>query len=193
MSGEPHIENGFASVDGGAWLVRRGQPAAVCGSVRVRGLKGFLAPDRRLLQIVETAGTMHAASASRPFLTQVTVTDGLRVVSSKLLLAPQTARGGAKLVRVIPMSFRNAFPVTDLVSGWVVLSTRARVKRLVVAEDEIVTVRAEAAVAWTGRDPTGFCPRLRLRDILVPARSRTALALNFYGPQIVWVEGCDEL
>ncbi len=146
-----------------------------------------------MLQIAETTGTLHAASAARPFLTQVTVTDGLKVVSAKLLLAPRDARCGGRLVRVIPMSFRNAFPVTELASGWAVLSTRARVKRLVVAEGEVATVRAEAAVAWTGKDPTGFCPRLRLRDILIPSRSRASLALNFYGPQVVWVEGCDEL
>ncbi len=188
----PHIENGFATVPGGSWLVRCGQPAAACGPVKFCGLKGFFAPDRRMVQIVEAGNDLHLASAERPFLTQVTVTDELKVVSSKLLVAPQTARNGGRLVRVIPMSFRFAFPMTILSSGWVVLATRSRVKRIVVAEDDIVTVRSDAVVSWTGKDPTGFCPRLRMRDILLPVKRSASLSLNFYGPQIVWTEGCNE-
>ncbi len=192
MSDMPRIENGFATVGSGSWLVRRGQPAAVCGAVRMRGLRGFIVPDRGLLQVAEINGVMHASSAVQPFLTQVAVSDGLKAVSSKLLLAPSCARDSGKLVRIIPMSFRKALPVTVLSSGWVVLSTRSRVKRIVIEEDEIATVRSEAAVAWTGRDPTGYCAKLRMRDILFPTGNGAQPALNFYGPQIVWAEGCHE-
>lgn len=191
MIDQPHIENGFASVTGGSWLVRRGQPAA-CNSISLRGLKGFVVPDRFLLQVVEAKGAVHAASSERPFLTQVSVTDQLKVVTAKVLLAPLEARSGGQLLRVIPLSFRHAFPVTKFSKDWVVLATRSRVRRFVVEEDEILTVRSDAAVAWTGKDPTGFCPKLRMRDLIFPVRHRVQLALNFYGPQIVWVEGCNE-
>ncbi len=193
MSDEPRIENGFASVPGGTWLVRRGQPAASHGSVRVKGLKGLFAPDRRVLQLAETEGSLHLSSAARPFLTELAVTDDMKAVSSKILVTPAAARKGGRLVRVIPMSFRHAFAVTDLVAGfWSVFATRSRVKRLVLDENDIATVRVESVVAWTGKEPTGFCPKLRLRDLILPVRRGTSLALNFYGPQIVWVEGCDE-
>ncbi len=189
----PHIENGFATVEGGSWLVRSGQPAAACGSLKFKGIKGFVAPDRYLVHIVESEKELHLASAKRPFLTQLTVTDELRVVSSKFLVSPQEARCGAKLMRVIPMSFRFAFPITILSSGWVVMATHSRIKRIVIEEGDTVTVRSDAVVAWKGKDPTGFCPRLRMRDILLPVKRSASLSLNFYGPGIVWTEGCDEL
>ncbi len=191
MTDQVHIENGFATVGEGSWLMRCGQPAA-CSSVSMRGLKGFIVPDRRMLQVVDSKGDLHASSAKQPFLTQVAVADELKVVSSKLLIAPNASRTGGKLIRIIPMSFRKAFPATVLSSGWAVFATRSRVKRLVVEENETVTVRAEAAVAWTGKEPTGYCPKLRMRDIFFPAWNRAQLSLNFYGPQVVWVEGCDE-
>ncbi len=193
MSTEPQIENGFATVGKGEWLVRRGQPTASQGFVRIRGLKGFLAPDRRYLQLAESEGTLYASSAVRPFLTHLAVTDQMTLVSAKILIAPAVARKHSNLLRVIPMSFRNAFAVTQLAAGtWTVFATRSRVKRLVLGEGDVATVSLESAVAWTGQNPTGFCPKLRLRDILLPARRNASLALTFYGPQIVWMEGCDE-
>lgn len=193
MSEVPHIENGFASVTGGSWLMRRGQPAAAFGAVQVRGLKGFIVPDRMKVQVVEAQGAVHAAVATQPFLTQVSVVgeQSLSVVSEKLLVAPSEARVAGRLVRVIPMSFRQAIVVTQLGSEWAVLATRSRVKRLVLEEGEVVTVRSEAVVAWTGKDPTGFVPKLRLRDVFLPVRRPVAMSLHFYGPQVVWTEGCD--
>ena len=43
-------------------------------------------------------------------------------------------------------------------------------------------------MAWTGKKPTGFCPKLSIWDILLPRGPRDLL-FTFYGPGIVWVEG----
>ncbi len=193
MSDIPHIENGFATVGAGTWLVRRGQPAVSYSPLSVRGLKGFIVPDRRMVQEVRTEKTMWLGLAGQPFLTYLTCTDKMTVVSSKLLVTPFAARQGARMHRVIPMSFRHAFPTTRIGSDWVVMATRSRVMRIALAEDEVVSVRLESAVAWTGKDPTGFCPKLRMRNLLFPNRGQVALSLNFYGPQVIWVEGCNEL
>lgn len=194
MTGAPLIENGFATVGEGTWLVGRGQPAVALGSVSVRGLRGFLVPDRNALREVRTERKLWLSSAVRPFLTHLTCTGRLTAVSAKVLAMPAAARARGRTVRVIPMSFRRAVTVTELKSDWAVMATRSRVMRIVLAEGETATVRAEAAVGWTGRDPTGFCPRLRLRDLLLPRRAGSVpLALTFYGPQVVWAEGSDEL
>ncbi len=193
MSDIPHIENGFATVGAGSWLIRRGQPAVSQGYLAVRGLKGLFVPDRRMVQEARSEQTMWLGLAGQPFLTYLTCTDRLTVVSSKLLVTPFAARKGARMHRVIPMSFRHAFPTTQLGSDWAVMATRSRLMRITLAEDEVATVRLESAVAWTGKDPTGFCPRLRMRNLLLPNRSQVTLALNFYGPQVIWVEGCNEL
>jgi uncharacterized protein (AIM24 family) len=55
-------------------------------------------------------------------------------------------------------------------------------------DGETLSARPEAVVAWTGRRPTGFCPRISLLDVLLPRGSRDLL-LTFYGPGVVWVEG----
>ncbi len=193
MSDIPHIENGFATVGAGTWLVRRGQPAVSQGPLAVRGLKGVIVPDRRMVQEVRTEKTMWLGLAGQPFLTYLTCTDQLTVVSSKLLVTPFAARKGARMHRVIPMSFRHAFPTTQIGSDWVVMATRSRLTRIVLAEDDVMTVRLESAVAWTGKAPTGFCPKLLMRNLFFPARAQALLSLNFYGPQVIWVEGCNEL
>ncbi len=193
MSNIPHIENGFATVGAGTWLVRRGQPAVSQGPLIVRGLKGLFVPDRRMVQEARTEKTLWLGMAGQPFLTYLTCTDQLTVLSSKLLVTPFAARKGAHMHRVIPMSFRHAFPTTRIGSDWVVMATRSRLTRITLDEDEVITVRLESAVAWTGKDPTGFCPKLRMRHLLFPKRTHVSLALNFYGPQVVWVEGCNEL
>lgn len=185
---EPLIENGFASLEAGTWLVGREQPAAACGDISLEGIKGFFAPDRRSLSVLKNKATALLADAARPFLTHLTSVGSLTVVSSKLLAAPLAARSGAKLLRVIPMSFRDAFPVTVINSDWVVMATRSRIRRITLREDDIVCVKREAVVAWTGRDPVGVAGRIRLRDLLIPKR-RVSLSLDFYGPQVIWVEG----
>lgn len=189
---EPLIENGFATVSAGTWLIGQGQPAAARETVFLKGLKGLLAPDRRLLSILETSTEAYLADAARPFLTHLTSVGSLTVVSSKLLVAPFAARAGAKLLRVIPMSFRDAFPVTQLKSDWGVMATKSRVKRIVLEENEIVCVKREAVVAWTGKDPVGVAGRIKLRDLLIPKR-QVSLSLDFYGPQVIWVEGINGL
>lgn len=193
MSCEPHIENGFATVAGGSYLIHSGQPAAAMGGYSQKYLRGIVVPDRRAVVVAESKDGMCLSSKKRPFLTHLAVTDELKVVSSKLLVAPLTARTSGRLMRVIPMSFRNAFPVTVLSSGWVVFSTASRIKRFVVEEGEILTIKQDAVVAWTGKEPRGFCPKLRLGDVLLPQKRTAALSLNFYGPALVWAEGCDEL
>lgn len=51
---EPKIENGFAAVEAGSWLIGRGQPSAVFGKFSVSSLKGFIVPDRRELSVLKT-------------------------------------------------------------------------------------------------------------------------------------------
>ena len=57
------LSSGFAVVGAGAWLFGRAQPAAVRGTLRSRGLKGFICPDRGALSIGELAGGESAAAA----------------------------------------------------------------------------------------------------------------------------------
>lgn len=189
---EPLIENGFATVSAGTWLVGQGQPVAVCGTVSLEGIKGLFAPDRRVLTTLKNSAEAHLSDAARPFLTHLTSVGSLTVVSAKLLVAPLAARAGAKLLRVIPMSFRDAFPVTHLKSDWGIMATKSRVKRLVLQENEVVCVKREAVVAWAGTDPVGVAGRIKLRDLLIPKR-QVSLSLDFYGPQVIWVEGINGL
>lgn len=188
---EPLIENGFARAEKGLWLVSQRQPAAAVGSFSVKGLKGFIVPDRKELQTIETEGSLYLSCNSRPFLTHLTCTDVMSVVSSKILLAPFAARKEGKLVRVIPMSFRESFAVTRFASDWIVTATKSRIKRIVLAEGEIACVKPESAVAWTGKDPLGVASRIRIRDIFIPKVANKTLSLDFYGPQTIWVEGAN--
>ena len=160
---EAVIESGFASVGEGAWLFGKGQPVA------------------------EYKGTSYCASSSRPFLARLDLGEKVSVVQDKLLVAPVAAKRKRRLIRVVPFSFKNAIAVFEMEIGWAVMATASRVRKMVVGDGETLTVRPDAVVAWTGNRPTGFCPRLRLRDLFIPRKAR--LMLNFHGPAIVWIEG----
>ena len=213
------LSSGFAVVGAGAWLFGRAQPAAVRGTLRVRGLKGFVCPDRGALSRGElSAEKSHAESAENaefkshtesadgteqdarawcsasacPFLTRIDCGAPVTAVSDKVLVAPAEARSGARLLRVVPMSLARSLRVTEFSSEWVVMATRSRTARVALADGESLGVRPDAAVAWTGARPTGFCPRLRLLDVLLPRGPRD-LMLHFHGPAIVWIEGSEPL
>ena len=232
------LSSGFAVVGPGAWLFGAAQPAAVRGTLRVRGLKGFVCPDRGALsrgelsaekshaesaenaefkshaesaenaeikshaESAENAETVRAdgapdgaprawcAASACPFLTRIDCGVPVTAVSDKVLVAPAAARSGARLLRVVPMSFARSIRTTEFSSEWVVMATRSRTARVALADGESLGVRPEAAVAWTGPRPSGFCPRLRLLDVLLPRGPRDLL-LHFHGPAIVWIEGSE--
>lgn len=179
----------MAQLPAGDWLVGRGQPVAYKGDSTVRALRGWLAPDRAKLTRLLAADTLYCGASTRPFLTRLDCASSLTVVSEKVLAMPHAAREKGTLLRLIPMSFRGALCVTHCKSLWAVMATASRTLMVTLQENEVLSVRREAAVAWTTRAPTGFCPRLRLRDILLPRPNRTALYLNFYGPGVLWLEG----
>ncbi|MBP5299917.1 MAG: hypothetical protein J6Y80_00800 [Victivallales bacterium] len=184
---EPLIENGFAKVGAGLWLVGSSQPTAFVGNCVPRALKGLWVPDRSKLHLVEVFEQAFCGGGKRPFLTQIPCAAPLMVVSEKLLVAPATAREKAQVLRVIPFSFRNAFCVTHFASEWVVLATSSRTTRVSLKENELLTARLESAVAWTTQNPTGYMPRIGLWDVLVPRRHDRNLMLHFYGPGVVWL------
>jgi len=188
----PAIENGAARVEAGAWLMHVSQPSAVFGTTSARGLKGLLVPDRASLRSVTTTGRSWCASASRPFLTLVTALpdEPLNAVSAKILVAPSAARIGGRNLRLVPMSLKGSSTVTSFRQGWTVLATRSRVTRLALADGETLGVKPEALVAWTGRDPSGFCPKLSVLDMLLP-RGPKNLVFSFHGPAVVWFEGSE--
>lgn len=189
---EATIENGAARVAAGAWLMAVDQPTACRGTAVVRGQKGLFVRDRAFARVVETTGESWCASAARPFLTHLTALpdEPLHLVSAKLLLAPRTARIGARAVKLIPLSLRRATTVTDFRLGWAVAATRSRVTRASLEDGETLSVRPEALVAWIGKVPTGSCPRLSVFDILLP-RGPKNLTFTFHGPATVWFEGSD--
>lgn len=184
------IQSGFAEVAAGEWLAGRAQPTAAYGVFRVKGLSGFLVPDRTFVRVVTSRERLLCSAADAPFLTRLDALpdEKLALVSSKLLIAPQAARTGARRVKLVPFSQRYAVVVTEFMMGWVVAATRSRTHRVALAEGEVLTVRRESAVAWTGLDPVGFCPKLGLWDILLPRGPRN-LSLTFRGPTVVWIEG----
>ena len=223
------ISGGFAVVGAGAWLFGPAQPAASRGTLRRRGLKGFVCPDRAALSLCEiaapgshvqkaepsngeppaerqAAAAAWCSAANRPFLTRIDCGVPVSAVSDKVLVAPAAARSGARLVRVVPMSFARSIRVTEFAppsdlppegspeprtdSSWVVMATRSRTTRVALADGESLGVRPEAAVAWTGARPSGFCPRMRLLDVFLPRGPRDLL-LHFHGPSIVWFEGSE--
>ena len=188
---EATIENGFAKVGSGAWLIGASQPVAFLGNCVQRSLKGWLVPDRAKLSIVELDGNASCANALRPFLTQIPCAAPIVAVSSKLLVAPLVARTGGRLIRTIPFSFRNAICVTECSSEWIVMATQSRTTRVTLSEGEMLTMRIESAVAWTTKHPTGYCPKLGIMDILIPRKHDRNLMLHFYGPGIVWMEGAN--
>ncbi len=209
------IESGFAEVGAGLWLMGRGQPAAFFGNAVRRRRKGWVVRDRSRLDLVETTGVSRLASAPRPFLTHIPCATPIFAVSDKVLVAPVSARRGDQTVKAVPMSAMRALVVTLFglppddgdgstakqsngstveadAPAWVVMATASRTARVSVAEDETLSVRPEAVVAWTGRRPTGFCPRLGIWDVLLP-RGPKDLLFTFHGPGIVWIEGSSVL
>ena len=188
MEGAVTIDGGFAEVGAGLWLMGRGQPAAFFGSVSRRRRRGWIVRDRSHLNLLETAAAAKCADSSRPFLTHIPCAAPVFAVSSKILVAPAAARKDARSVKLVPMSLRNAVCVTEFVSEWVVMATVGRTARMALADDETISVRPEAAVAWTGKMPTGFCPKLSIWDILLPRGPRDLL-FTFYGPSVVWIGG----
>lgn len=190
---EAVIESGFAKVTAGQWLAGRAQPTASCGVVHVRGLKGLIVPDRAAVRVVEARDSLLCSAADAPFLTRLAALPDqpLSLVSSKLLVAPLESRVGARRVKLIPFSLRSAVVVTEFKLGWVVVATRSRTVRVALAEGEVLTVRKESVVAWSGTDPVGFCPKLGVLDLLLP-RGPGNLAFTFRGPAVVWIEGSAE-
>ena len=187
---EVEIANGCAKAPKGEWLVAACQPVACAGDCRVSGLRGLIVPDRPYLRRAVASGDVWCASSVNPFLTRLDAPpdEPVSVVSGKVLIAPQSARTGARGVKLVPMSFRRRTTVTDFRSGWAVTATRGRVTRVALEEDETLSVRPDAVVAWNGRDPTGFCRRLGVMDILLPRGPRD-LVFRFHGPSVVWFEG----
>lgn len=190
MTDEATLENGAARVGAGTWLMGRAQPAACLGSASLARLKGFVVPDRAAVSVVTTTGDAWCADAARPFLTRIPALpdEPLNVVSPKLLVAPADVRAGAANLKLVPFSLRASAVTTRFLKGWVVLATKSRVTRVAVEDGATLTVRPEALVAWVGKAPTGFCPRLTLLDLLLPRGPRN-LAFTFHGPAVVWFEG----
>lgn len=188
MAAAVSIEGGFAEVGAGRWLMGRGQPAAFFGrAVRLRR-RGWRVRDRARLELVDTTGAAKCADSSRPFLTHIPCAAPIFAVSGKVLVAPAAARKDAHLVKVVPMSARSALCATEFGEEWVVMATAGRTERIAVSDGDTLSARPEAVVAWTGRLPTGFCPKLSIWDVLLPRGPRDML-LTFYGPSVVWVEG----
>ena len=193
------IEGGFAEVGAGAWLMSHGQPAAFFGSSSRSRLKGWFVRDRPSLDLVETTAAAKCADASRPFLTHVACAAPVFSVSSKVLVAPAAARRGSAFVKAIPMSSKRSLCVTEFAvdekgdgetgaGAWVVMATASRTCRMPLEDGQTLSVRPESVVAWTGKSPTGFCPRLSLWDVILP-RGPRELLYTFYGPGVVWIEG----
>jgi len=187
---EATIENGAAKVPAGKWLTGRFQPTASLGPSVVRSLRGFVVPDRALVRSVETTRDAWCSASDRPFLTRLAALpdESLCLVSAKLLVAPLESRTGARSLKLVPFSFSRATPVTEFRFGWAVAATAGRVTRVAVGEGDTLTVRPEALVAWIGKAPTGFCPKLSVLDILLP-RGPKNLSYSFHGPCVVWFEG----
>ena len=188
---EALIENGFAKVGKGAWLVGAAQPVALLGNGVTRSLKGWLVPDRTFLHLIDVDASAFCADARKPFLTMIPCAAPLTAVSSKILIAPEVARKGGRIMRVIPLSFRNSICVTECESEWIVMATASRTARVPLEEGELLTLRLESVVAWTTKPPTGFCPKIGIMDIIVPRKRDRNMMLHFYGPGIVWMEGAN--
>ena len=186
---EATIENGFAKVGKGAWLVGAAQPSAVQGRSVTRTLKGWLVPDRACLHVIDVDEGAFCADARRPFLTMIPCAAPVTAVSSKILIAPEVARKTSHVMRVIPFSFRNSICITECEAEWVVMATMSRTTRISLEEGDLLTARIETAVAWTTKPPTGFCPKINIMDIILPRRRDRNMLLHFYGPGIVWMEG----
>ena len=188
MTDTATIAGGFAETDAGTYLAGRGQPAAFLGDAVPRRRKGFFLRDRGSLDLVAANGRAWFADATRPFLTHIPCAVPVCAVSAKVLVAPETARVGTELVKIVPMSSRGALVVTRFEKEWIVMATASRTVRIVVEDGGTLSVRPSAVVAWTGQRPTGFVRRLGLLDVILPHTPRD-LMLHFHGPCVVWVEG----
>ena len=218
MEAPVDIANGFAVIGPGLWLVGAAQPAAYEGNLARRPRRGWRVPDRAALALVEIDAPARCGSALRPFLTLIPCAAPISAVSEKILVAPAAARAGAEVLRPIPFSVKGSICITRFAqpedeptnrqtdessesadpsnlqtskpstASWLVLATISRTARVAVAEGATFSVRPEAAVAWTGPRPSGFCPKLGLGDLLLP-RGPKNLLLRFHGPCIVWLEG----
>ena len=194
MDGAVKIEGGFAEVGAGAWLMGRAQPAAFFGAAVRRRRKGWVVRDRGSLDLVETNAAAKCADSARPFLTHIPCAEPIFAVSGKVLVAPAAARKDAHLVKAIPMSVKRSLCATEFAvpgvesPAWVVMATAGRTARVPIPDGDTFSARPEAVVAWTGRLPTGFCPKISLWDILLPRGPRDLL-FTFYGPSVVWIEG----
>lgn len=190
---EAVLENGAAKVEAGTWLMGRAQPTAFFGTATRRGLRGFIVPDRAAVNVVTTTGDAWCSDADRPFVVRLPALPDkpLNVVSGKILVAPERARVRGDNLKLVPFSFRRATAVTQFQQGWAVLATKSRVTRVALEDDGTLTVRPEALVAWVGPKPTGYCPRLKVLDLLLP-RGPKNLAYTFHGPAVVWFEGSAE-
>ncbi len=113
MRGMVTIANGFAEIGAGTWLAGRGQPVASFGEAVRRRRPGLCVHDRSALSLMETPGGAFFADSSRPFLTLVPCAAPVFAVSDKVLLAPAAARVGSELVKLVPMSLRHSFCVTQ--------------------------------------------------------------------------------
>ena len=187
---EAKMDSGWAKAGAGDWLTGLAQPAAFTGKVVVRSLRGFLVPDRACVRSVTADGEIYCSSADAPFLTRLDALpdEPLNMVSAKLLLAPLSARSGAKAVKLIPFSFQRSTPVTEFRGGWAMAATKSRVTRVSLEDGGTLTVRPESVVAWVGPAPTGFCPKLSVWNVILPCAPKN-LAYTFHGPATVWVEG----
>ena len=187
---EVKVDSGWAKAEAGDWLTGRAQPAAYTGKVTVKTLRGFIVPDRALVRSVTSDGVMYCSSSDAPFLTRLDALpdEPLHLVSAKLLIAPLSARSGAKAVKLIPFSFQRSTPVTEFRGGWAMAATKSRVTRVALEEGGTLTVRPESVVAWIGNAPSGFCPKLSVLDVILP-RAPKNLAYTFHGPATIWFEG----
>lgn len=192
MSVQVAIEGGFAEVGAGEWLVGHGQPAAFFGTFRRLRRKGWFVRDRTTLDRVRTGGRAFFSLAAAPFLTHIPCAAPISAVSSKVLVAPVEARTSAEVFKPVPMSIRMSFATTMFNREWVVMATRSRTARITVEDGKTLSVRPDAAVAWTGNRPTGFCARIGLIDLFLPVAPKEML-LNFHGPCVVWIEGAKAL
>lgn len=188
MSIKVTIENGFAEVGAGEWLMSHAQPTAFSGKAQRLARRAWRLKDRAHLNLVATDGSAHCGDRTRPFLTHIPCAAALGVISSKVLVAPNSARKRDYILRTIPMSLAHAKCVSEFTEEWVVTATRSRTKRITLEESQTLSVRPDAAVAWTCKAPTGSCPRISIWDVLLP-RMPKDLLLTFYGPGAVWIEG----
>lgn len=193
------IEQSFVCAPKGDWITRPGQPVATLGAPPeshplpgsqrgLRPLLGMRQPDCGHLCRVTLQDNGWFADARTPAVTRLFAHLPINVVTDKLLLAPEEIRESGFLKRLIPLTSFRAFCVTRLKGGWVVVGTTSPVTAITVAAGEILTVRPEAIVAWCGASPQRFCPKIRLRDVVLP-RPSADLYLQFSGEATVWVEG----